>query len=327
MSQELEMPSGLSGRSSTLVDITAMATFVTTVNATSYTEAARRMGTSKSVVSRRISEMEAQLGVRLMDRTAAGICPTEVGAVYYAKCVRILESIEAANEFVTGFHDGVRGSIRVSVPRLFCASVMAPLLTEFAGDYPELRIEVDVDDREASLQGAGFDVALRIGRLADSSMIARTISTTRHWICASASYLQSHGHPVLPEQLEQHDCLLYSTGEARPVWCLQGAGQSRLVRVRERFRSACYVQLLEATKSGLGIGLLPGYLINEAVSAGELVILMPDCASPRSPISLVYPSSRRASQKVQALVGFLSERIPDPLPWDSADPKAASTAL
>jgi len=309
-------PATLPIRNGTLADVASMAAFVAVINAASFTGAARRLGTSKSVISRRISDMELHLGARLIDRTAVRVSPTEVGAVYFVKCVRILESIEAANDFVASFNGGIRGSIRISVPRFFCAQIVAPMLTEFAGNYPELKVEIDVDERESSLHDTGFDVALRIGRLADSSMVARTISYSRMWLCASPSYLDAHGTPESPEELEQRDCLMHTSGEMQSGWCLHSEGP-RLFRVRERIRSACYFQLLEAARSGLGVALLPSYLAAGRVASGELKIVLEDCAPRPSPVSIVYPPSRKVSQKVQALIGFLIERIPNPPPWES----------
>ncbi|RNF85231.1 LysR family transcriptional regulator [Montanilutibacter psychrotolerans] len=322
MNQEAA-PSGLAIRNGTLVDVASMAAFVAVINAASFTGAARRLGTSKSVISRRISEMELHLGARLIDRTAARVSPTEVGAVYFVKCVRILESIEAANDFVASSNGGFRGVVRVSVPRFFCARVVAPMLAEFAGRYPDLKVEIDVDERESSLHDTGFDLALRIGRLPDSSMVARTISYSSMWVCASPSYLEAHGTPESPDELEQRDCLVHSSGEMQSGWCLDSAGP-RIFRVRERIRSACYFHLLEAAKSGLGLALLPSYVASDLVASGQLKIVLAQCAPRPNPVSIVYPLSRKASQKVQALISFLMERIPNPPPWEGANPERPS---
>lgn len=311
-----EATAGVPLRSTTLVDVAGMATFVAVIQAASFTGAARRLVTSKSVVSRRIADMEHQLGARLIDRTAARVHPTEVGAVYFAKCVRILESIESANDFVAGFHGGLRGDIRVSVPHAFSASVLSQILVRFASLYPELKVEIELDDREDAAPDAGFDVAIRVGRLADSSMLARTLSTTRMWVCASPEYLRRCGTPVAPDDLARHDCLMHSGFEVRSGWYLRSESQTYIVRGRERMRSACYLQLLQAAKADLGIGLLPEYLIADAVAAGDLAVVLADYAPSPLPISAVYPPSRKASQKVQALIGFLAENLSDPAPWE-----------
>lgn len=313
-------------RANALVDTADMSTLVAVIQANSFTGAARRLGISKSVVSRRITDMEHRLGTRLIDRTAARVSPTEVGAVYYAKCIRILESIESANDFVSSFNGGLRGTIRVLVPHAFCASVLAPVLAKFATAYPELRLEVELDEREDILLDSGFDVAIKIGRLSDSNLLARTLGHTRLWLCASPQYLQEKGRPERPEDLADHDCLTYANREAHSGWCLQGALRTHSYRVRERVRSGCYFQLLEAAKSGLGIGLLPGYLIGEAVRNGELLLLMADQTSSALPISAVYSSSRKISQKVQVFVSHLATHLANPAPWEEYAITAAGTS-
>lgn len=307
-------------RGAPLVDVAGMSAFVAVVNSASFTGAARKLGTSKSVISRRISEIERHLGARLIDRSAARVTPTEIGSVYYARCVQILESIEAANDFVAGFNGDIRGTLRVSVPRYFCECVAAPALTEFAGKYPDLRVEIDVEERDADLRDTGFDIAVRIGQLPDSSMISRAIGSTGTWLCASPGYLQHHGVPETPDELEQHACLMHSGGELLSGWVLRCGGKTRLYRVRERLRSACYLQLLDAVVAGLGIALLPGYLIADAVATDQVRVVMQACAPPHRPISVVYPPGRRKSPKVQALADFLAERIPRPSAWELQSP-------
>lgn len=315
MNREVDIPL-TQVRSSTQVDFADMNAFVAVVNAGSFTGAARRLGTSKSVISRRVSDLERQLGARLIERSAARIGPTEVGAEYHAKCVWILESIAAANDLVANHSGSVRGSLRVSVPRFFCAMVVAPLLAEFAGRYPELRLEVDAVERESCIHDTGFDVAIRIGALANSSMLARTISRTSMCICASPAYLEANGEPSSPEDLGNHDGLVYSGDDVQSGWLLQSNCKVRSYRVRERMRGACYMQLFEAARSGLGLACLPSCLVADAVAAGELRIVLCDYTAPPSPVWLVHPASRKHSPGVRALLEFLAQRIPNPPRWE-----------
>nr|WP_082638863.1 substrate binding domain-containing protein [Lysobacter antibioticus] len=209
-----------------------------------------------------------------------------------------------------GIQQGGSGGIRVLLPRTFSVKIAAPLLAEFAKIYPELKVEVQVDDREACLEGGGFDIAVRVGHLADSTLIARSIGHNRMWVCASPAYLALRSAPDSPKQFELHDCLLHSGAGAVGGWTMQHNGHAHLFRTHERIRSACYFQLLEAAKAGLGLAYLPGYLIQDAVLAGDLKVLLADAAPPPQPISLVYPASRKMSPKVMALVTFLAQRIP-----------------
>lgn len=290
-----------------LVDVPGMTAFVAIIDAGSYTGAARRLGTSKSVLSRRITDIEVQLGARLIDRSTARVSPTEVGAVYYAKCVRILEAIEAANDFAASFNGGLRGVLRVSAPRFYCARVIAPLLNEFVSRYEEIKVELEVDEQEASLQETGFDVAVRIGRLPDSRMHAKSIGTSRVWLCASPEYLKASGNVEDIADLEQRHGLIHASNAVQSGWSLCVDGSHRVARVRERVRSACYFQLLEAARAGLGIAMLPDYLIEDAIKGGELMLVLPAYAPPPRPISIVYPPGRKVSQKVQALISYLSK--------------------
>lgn len=313
MNQDI-VAAGTSIRSDLLVDVSSMVTFVAVISESSFTIAARRIGVSKSVISRRVSDMEAQLGVSLIDRHALRVRPTEVGAVYYAKCVRILESIQSANDFVTSFHTGIRGSIRTLVPKCFNLLVTSPMFSEFASLYPELKVEVRADDAVGNLQDSGFDLALRIGALTDAGMVAKTVGHCHYWLVASAGYLKARGMPESIEALESH-CGLLHANTAGEGWQFNANGEEYLVRVNERMRSDCNLQLLDAAQAGLGLAMLPDYLLDQPVSSGSLVLVMPQFAAQPCPISVVYPPGRRGSPKLQAIVGFFSDKLAGSPPW------------
>ncbi|WP_223621796.1 LysR family transcriptional regulator [Lysobacter sp. ESA13C] len=296
-------------RNPALISFSEMLAFVAVVNATSFTGAARQLGTSKSVISRRISEIELQLGTQLIDRSGSRISVTDVGNAYYERCVSIIESVEAANDLAAGFNGGIHGTLRVSVPHFYGAQVLAPLFNEFASIYSGLRIDLGVEECDAGGNGTNYDLSIRIGHLANSSLLAKRLGATRSWICASPEYLAARGTPKLPGELAYHDCLVNSGNGTSAGWQLLVEGELRTARVRERIRSPCCFQLLQAARSGLGLALLPDYVIADAIATGRLKVVMPDCAPPAGPVSLVYPSSRRSSLKVQALIGFLSERL------------------
>lgn len=286
-----------------------MVAFVSVINAASYTGAARQLGTSKSVISRRISEMEQHLGTRLIDRSSVRVRVTEAGAAYYERCVSILESVEEANDLVTGFHGGIRGMLRVSAPHLYGVHVLSPLINEFAANHAALKVDIGVEEQDAISNDTSYDLWIRIGRLASSSLIARTLAASRSWMCASPEYLAARGAPNKPDDLEVHDCLISSGGGVSPGWQLHVDGVLKTFRVRERLRSACHLQLLEAACSGLGLALLPDYAIADAISSGRLQTVMTEYEPPTSPVSIVYPPSRRSSQKVQTFIQFLADRI------------------
>ena len=299
-----------------MIQISDMNAFVAVVEMASFTEAARRLGTTKSVISRRISDLEQELGASLLDRNARSVRATEVGAVYYAKCVRILESIGAANDFVASFNSLVRGRLRVAVPEAFGASLITPLLNEFAEQYPEVLLDIDADDVHVNLSESHFDLGIRAGRLGDTSLIARPLTTFRSWLCASPAYLERRGIPRSAQDLAEHDGLINASDESQGTWQLVINGELRACRVRERIRSNNSEQLLSAARVGLGIMQVPGIIAADAIAAGELRVVLPECAPPPSQVSLVYPKSRKASQKVQTLMGFLAQRVTTLANWD-----------
>ncbi len=293
-----------------------MAAFVAVVETASFTEAARRLTTTKSVISRRVSDLERELGAPLLERDARSVRVTEVGAVYYAKCVRILESIGAATDFVAGFNGLVRGRLRVALPESFNSALIAPLLNEFAERYPEVLLDIQADDEYVNLGDSHFDVAIRVGRLGDANLIARPLASFRQWLCASPAYLQAHGVPQSPIDLAEHHGLIDASDESHGGWQLWVNGEARSCQVRERIRSNSSEQLISAACAGLGIVRASSILAADAIVSGRLRIVLPEFAPPASQISIVYPRSRRASQKVQALLSFLSERITVVASWD-----------
>lgn len=301
-----------------MVEFADMTALVAVVETASFTDAARRLGTTKSVVSRRIAELEKELGAPLLDRSSRSVRATEVGAVYYAKCVRILESVGAANDFVAGHNQLVKGRLRIAVPGDAGARLLLPLLDEFAAKFPEVLLEIESGERDANLSESHFDLALRVGRLGDSTLVARPLTAFRRWLCASPAYLQAQGVPQSLSDLVGHDGLLDALADGNGFWQLQAGGEVQACRVRERLRSSSAVHLRDAAIAGLGIALLPGPVAVDAVVAGQLRVLLPQHAPEPEPVSLVYPKSRRSSPKVQSLLGFLGERIADPPPWDAA---------
>jgi DNA-binding transcriptional LysR family regulator len=308
-----------------MIQTADMVAFVAVVETASFTEAARRLTTTKSVISRRVSDLERELGTPLLDRSARSVRATEVGAVYYAKCVRILESIGAATDFVAGFNSLVRGRLRVALPESFNGALIAPLLNEFAERYPEVLLDIQADDEYANLGDSHFDVAIRVGRLGEANLVARPLASFRQWLCASPDYLRAHGVPQSPDDLAEHHGLIDASGEGHGGWQLWIDGESRSYRVRERIRSNSSEQLVLAACAGLGIVQASSILAADAIVSGRLRIVLPQCAPPARQISIVYPSSRRASQKVQTLLSFLSERIAVVASWDERIAQAQAT--
>ncbi|MFT3755363.1 MAG: LysR family transcriptional regulator [Pseudoxanthomonas sp.] len=298
-----------------MVEIADMAALVAVVETGGFTAAAQRLGTTKSVVSRRIAELERELGAALLDRTSRSVRSTEVGAVYYAKCVRILEAVESAHDFVAGHQQQVKGRLHIAVPEAL-AGVFLPLLDAFAAQYPDVLVDADIGPPRDVSGENHFDAALRSSPVHDAGLVARTLAGYRHWLCASPAYLQVRGTPQTPGALTTHDGLMDANAEQRGFWLLDAQGEPLACRVHERLRSNSARHLVDAACAGLGIVLAPAPLAAAAIADGRLQVLLPRHAPPPQDIALVYPKNRRGSPKLQTLLAFLGEHLPDPPPWE-----------
>jgi DNA-binding transcriptional LysR family regulator len=292
-----------------MIEFADMAIYVAAVETSSISQAALRLGVVKSVASRRIRHLEQALGIALLDRTGNRIRPTEVGAVYYVKCARILEAIESAHEFASGHNNVLGGRLRLSVSSALLSAVLAPLLAEFAQVHPSLTLDVEADDLRPDFQVGGYDIAFREGRQPDSGLLMRSFNAVPLVMCASPEYLEARGRPLHPRELDGHDGLLYTHGGSGSLWTLFAEGETRAFRVRERLRSTSRAQLAHAAKAGLGLLLTPRYVVEAALADGSLQQVLDDFMPSAERIVVVYPESRRHSRKVQALIEFLGERL------------------
>lgn len=285
-----------------MIQIDDMATFVAVVETGSLTAAAMRLDTTKSVVSRRLADLERELGAILLERGARGARPTEVGAVYYAKCLRILESIHAASDFVAGFNEMVSGSLKIVVARSFHETQIAALLNCFAFEHSEIVLQVE-SSRAGALGEIDYDVALLSGSPDNTDLIARPLFEFANVLCASREYLERHGMPHTAADLAGHDGLFESDGVTG--WSHRRGEQLLQLRAKERMVSSDPQQLLSAVRAGLGILQAPEPVIADDLASGRLQRLLPGMEMPRGQFALLYPRSRRASRKVQLLAEFL----------------------
>ncbi|MET1078791.1 MAG: LysR family transcriptional regulator [Pseudomonas sp.] len=295
--------------------LSEMHTFVMVADTGSISEAARRLGTAKSMVSQRLQQLEKRLGTVLLERGRQARL-TESGEVFYRWCVRILGDVDDAENAVLSAQSSLRGSLRLAAPMAFGIRYLNPILSSFAMRYPDLLLDLEFDDRRVNLQEEGFDAAIRIGELPDSSLVAKTITPNRHIICASPGYLAAHGVPHVPEDLAQHFAMLYVHREPHGMWTLPMNDALESFRVRCRMRTNCAYQLMEAAKAGMGLAILPTFLAAPAIVAGELQEVLAPYAPRGGTISAVYRQSQRASPKLCALIDFLSEQIGNPPVWE-----------
>lgn len=297
--------------------LAAMAVFTGVVEAESFSAAARDLGISKSAVSKQVSRLEDELGVRLLNRTTRRLSLTEAGAAYLEGCRRALAEAEAAEAAVTHLAAAPRGVLRVNAGMSFGIRHVGPALPDFMTRYPELSVELDLNDRFVDLVDEGYDLAVRIARLEESSLIARRLAPSRRVLCAAPSYLERRGAPVGLDDLRNHDCLLYAYQTSGDHWRFWGPGGERQVRVRGRLRVNNGDALAQAAIGGLGIALLPSFICGEDLRAGRLVQLLPEW-NERSDAAVfaVFAASRNLSLKVRVFVDFLAGRFGERPYWD-----------
>ncbi|AJP56080.1 LysR family transcriptional regulator [Pandoraea vervacti] len=282
-----------------------MRIFVTAVDAMSFTGAAAKLGLSKQFVSRRISSLEQSLGVRLLLRTTRRLSVTDLGRVYYERARRILEDVEAANLAVSSQGERPRGNLRVSAPMSFGTMFLSAVIPSFLTTYPDVSIELELNDRTVDIIGEGYDVAVRIGALADSSLIARTIAPMRMVTCASPRYLETHGVPHTPEDLRDHTLLPYGHSQ-RVSWHYARDGQPLEIPVAGRLRVNNGELARDAAVAGLGVTWLPVFILAPALLGGRLVTVLDDFEPAPSSIYVVYPQHRQASLVIRAFSDFLA---------------------
>ena len=292
---------------------TNMEVFARVAEVKGFSEAARRLGQSKSSVSKHVSALENHLGVRLLNRTTRRLSLTEAGVAYYDWCRRIAADMEAAEESVTRLHAEPRGNLKVNAPMSFGWQHLAPIIPEFLERHPHVTVDMVMDDRIVDLIEERFDLAVRITRLADSSLIARRIASTRRIVCASPDYLTKHGVPRTPADLAHHNCLNRSHGPQDNRWRFLGPGGEYTVRVSGNFWSNSGDALRTAALAGLGVLPCPSFMVGEDLRAGRLVVVLEDYRQPDLPIHAVYPHQRHVTAKLRVFIDYLVEKFgPDP---------------
>lgn len=297
--------------------LAAMQAFARVAETRSFSEAARRLRVSKSVLSRQVAALEAELGVRLFHRTTRALTPTEIGEAYYQRVSRILADIEEAEQSVGLLQGSPRGRLKVNAPMSFGYLHLAPALPDFLAACPEIEVEMAMNDRTVDLIEEGFDVAVRIGRLSDSSLVARKLAPMRLVVCASPAYLAEKGTPATPADLKHHECLLYSNEPAPEEWRFATPeGNAWAATVHGRLCANNGDTLRIAALRGLGLVRLPTFIVGRDLQAGTLVSVLADYVAQDSGLYAVYPEARHLSPKVRVFVDFLSQRFgPHPY-WD-----------
>lgn len=300
-----------------------MEIFVRVVEEGSFSAAARALGQTPSAVSKQVARLEDRLGARLLDRTTRRLRLTEVGAAYADRARRILAEVTEAEQAVSSLGDAPRGTLRLNLPMAFGRLHIAPILPDFLAAYPEVRIDVTLNDRFIDPLEEGVDVVVRVGDLADSSLIARRLAANRRVVCGAPTHFAAHGWPQSPADLAAHNCLVYTYRASRHDWPFlrtgaDGAVETEMVRVGGVMESNNVEALYAAVLAGVGLGLFPLWLIGPDLAAGRLQRALPRCHSPDSAIHALYPPGRHLSPKVRAFVDFLAAHAAREWTWDFA---------
>lgn len=293
-----------------------MAIFVEVVNREGFTAAAEKIGLSRAQISKSVMQLEAYLGTRLLNRTTRRVSLTEVGRIYYEGCKTILQDIEEIEGIASEQTTKASGTLTLSVPISFGILHLNEAIPQYIKQHPQVQISLNLTDRVIDVVSEGFDLVLRIAKLEDSSLIARKIAPCKRVFCASPDYLNQHGVPKVPQDLAIHHCLTYSNELKPDTWVLHGPDGIESIKVNGPICADNGDILKTAAVSGIGITLLPTFIVGPELRLGRLQQVLPEYCPPEISIYAVFPSRRYLSAKVRTFVDFLSNYFGDNPNWD-----------
>ncbi|MBS0396010.1 MAG: LysR family transcriptional regulator [Proteobacteria bacterium] len=299
-----------------------IAAFAAVVETGSVSAAARRLGVAKSVVSKRVAELERELGATLLKRTPRSVAANDRGRTFYERARAIMAALDEAATAVREEPGELRGLLRIAAPMTFGTMYLGGLLWPLLRQHPALEVAIDLDDRIVDLLGSGYDLGIRIGALGDSSLIGRKLIDIPRVLCASPAYLARAGAPASIEELPRHDCIGYAHLAAGQVWQFQplrGASEQRAVRVKSRFVANNGELMRGAAIAGLGLLLVPEFIVADALRAGELARVLPGCRPVPTALHALYPRDRQGSPRIRAVVEQLLSALRPRPPWEAAE--------
>jgi DNA-binding transcriptional LysR family regulator len=300
--------------------------FLRVLDLGSISAAARSLDVSVAVASQRLQRLERSLGVRLLHRTTRQLRPTPEGIALAEQGRSLVEDLEALTSSLSNTAKGVAGTLRVTIPASFGRQYISPLLPQFMARHPRLRLHIDLSDQMRDLVGDGLDLAIRIGTLKDSELVATRLASNQRVLCASPDYLRRHGVPKKPDDLAKHECLLMAVGrDSTDSWHLRGPdGAETTVRLKSRVKSNLGEVIRDAALGGLGIALHSTWHVGEDLRAGRLKLVLPGYQLPESAIYAVMPERRLVMPRVRAFVDFLTQQLGDTPPWERSLAKKPS---
>jgi len=288
----------------------SMAVFRRVVEAKNFSAVARETNMSQSTVSKHIAALEERLDTKLINRSTRSLTLTEAGKEYYHHCIRILNDFQEAEASIGKGKIKPTGTLRISTSASFGRTCMLPHLDEFFATYPDIDVDLLFDDHYVDLVKQGVDLAIRIGPLADSSLIARKIGTSKRVIVASPDYLVKHGRPKKPSDLEKHECLFYSLQKSPDLWYFNSTQEGdESIRVNGRFKASSPDAICDAAAEGLGIAVISEWNARQYIKSGRLKTILPDYRPTTYDIHAVYPERRFVPQKVKRMIEFLAKKV------------------
>jgi DNA-binding transcriptional LysR family regulator len=294
-----------------------MEAFTAVVEAGSFSAAGERLGVAKSVVSRRISQLERRLGIRLLHRTTRQLALTDTGKNFYLRAVQILADLDDAEQSVRVESQALRGSLKLAAPLSFGLMHMTDAIAEFLNEHPAIELNLDLNDRNINLVEEGFDMAVRIGELEDSTLVCKRLGTANNITCASRSYLDTHGEPTHPDELHRHIGLQYSNITYKQQWHYESPGGKTFhAQPQIRIRANNGESLAAAASAGLGITSGPTFILGRYIKQGSLVCILDGYRRPSAGIYAVYPPGRLIPKRVQVFSEFLLDRFGNKPYWD-----------
>lgn len=279
--------------------------FVAVAEAESFTKAAKQLGISTAQVSRQVSALETRMATKLFHRTTRKVSVSEVGRIYYQHCRQVLNGLEEAERAITNLQSTPRGLLKITAPVTYGEKTLAPLVNDFIAKYPELEVKINLTNQNVDLIDDGYDLAIRLGQLKDSSIMAKRLGSRTQYVCASPDYVSTFGIPHSLSELEQHNCLLGTLD----YWRFQENGKTRNVRVKGNLTCNSGYALVDAAIKGIGIIQLPEYYVLPFLEDGQLVPLLERNRQPKEGIWALYPHNRHLSPKVRMLLDYLSEAL------------------
>lgn len=280
--------------------------FVSVAETENFTAAGKRLGISTAQVSRQISQLEQRLNTKLFYRTTRKVSLTEEGKVYYRHCRQVLDALEEAERAITSLQDTPQGSIKMTAPVAYGEQYVMPIVLDYMQKYPGVEVNCELTNQTLDLVHGGYDLAIRLGHLNDSSMMAKRLSSRVQYVCASPEYLEKYGVPHTVSELAQHNCMVGNSNH----WHFVENKKLRSVKVKGNLVCGSGYALLDAAIRGMGLIQLPGYYVDEAIAKGQLVGVLKAFQEPKEGIWALYPHNRQLSPKVRLMVEMLAEGLP-----------------